>query len=103
MFRNYYYCEECKEAWTDEWTGTCNDRCPTCGREHEPEESREILPPDALDVLQRVAILIDSTYARDEETGERIENADSPVSASDVVAELCQLEPTLTNILKTYS
>ena len=41
-FRNYYTHPECGVSWTDEWSCMCNDRCPACDAEIEPEESEEI-------------------------------------------------------------
>lgn len=38
-FRNHY---ECCVSWTDEWSCTCNDRCPECRAETEPYESEEL-------------------------------------------------------------
>lgn len=43
-FRNEYYCEECDTNWADEWSCQCNDRCPTCDQETEPQDSLEIEP-----------------------------------------------------------
>ena len=47
---NYYKCyhedsyEEGEPAafWTDNWSATCNDRCPVCNHEIEPYHSVEI-------------------------------------------------------------
>ena len=44
-----------------------------------------------LAALRSVATIIERTYAHDDQ-GERIENADSPASAADVVEELCGVE-----------
>lgn len=41
-FRNYYTHEACDVSWTDEWSCACNDRCPKCDAEIEPEDSEEI-------------------------------------------------------------
>jgi hypothetical protein len=43
-FRNEYVCLECDTNWADEWSCQCNDRCPTCNAETEPEDSFEIEP-----------------------------------------------------------
>jgi hypothetical protein len=40
-FRNHYRCS-CGTEWTDEWSCTCNDRCPNCNTEIEPYLSDEI-------------------------------------------------------------
>jgi hypothetical protein len=31
-FLNFYRCDRCKRVWTDEWSCTCDDECPHCGR-----------------------------------------------------------------------
>jgi len=41
-FRNYYECPHDGTKWNDEWTCTCNDRCPTCDSEIEPYFSEDI-------------------------------------------------------------
>ncbi len=41
-FLNHYYCEHCESEWSDTWSCTCNDKCPTCNREIEPFQSDEI-------------------------------------------------------------
>lgn len=33
-YRNYYHCEDCGAAWTDEWSCCCDDECPQCGSRH---------------------------------------------------------------------
>jgi hypothetical protein len=30
-FLNFYRCERCDRRWTDEWSCTCDDKCPRCG------------------------------------------------------------------------
>ena len=35
-FRNSYRHEECNVSWIDEWSCTCDDRCPVCDAEIEP-------------------------------------------------------------------
>lgn len=37
---NFYHCPHCGVSWHDHWTCVCNDECPKCGREIEPEEYR---------------------------------------------------------------
>lgn len=44
-FRNFYQCGRCGYAWEDEWSCTCNDRCPTCGRETAPHKSEDMEGP----------------------------------------------------------
>lgn len=36
-FHNVYYCADCKVGWADDWCCQCNDRCPACDAEIEPE------------------------------------------------------------------
>lgn len=43
-FINYYFCESCNEGWEDVWTCACNDRCPSCNKEIEPEKSEPLKP-----------------------------------------------------------
>jgi hypothetical protein len=31
-FLNFYRCDRCERVWTDEWSCTCDDECPHCGR-----------------------------------------------------------------------
>ena len=42
-FRNQYFCEDCKRAWEDEWSATCDDDCPYCG-------SRHMVPHESIDL-----------------------------------------------------
>jgi hypothetical protein len=44
-FLNHYKCPDDRTEWSDEWSCTCNDRCPTCNHEIEPYESDEIDAP----------------------------------------------------------
>lgn len=46
MFCNHYTCPECKVSWDDVWSAACNDRCPECDKEIEPEESEDIVNDD---------------------------------------------------------
>lgn len=39
-YRNHY--RHCKTEWNDEWSCTCNDRCPVCNAEIEPYESDDL-------------------------------------------------------------
>lgn len=41
-FHNYYRCDDCGEAWEDEWSCVCNDRCGTCNKEIEPYKSEDL-------------------------------------------------------------
>jgi hypothetical protein len=65
MFRNFYHCSECGEEWTDEWSCTCNDRCPKCNAETSPYSSEEI---DAVICAEKkyAAFDVDGTLLRDE-------------------------------------
>ena len=53
QFRNYYRCthEETRDSgkpvteWHDDWSATCNDRCPLCNLENEPYYSEELTDP----------------------------------------------------------
>jgi hypothetical protein len=52
-FINFYNCDRCGHEWKCQWTGTCNDDCPSCGDgEYEPTTSIEI------DVTAREAGLV---------------------------------------------
>jgi hypothetical protein len=44
-FENTYECSECGTTWTDEWSCTCNDRCPACNVETEPSSSIDLSQP----------------------------------------------------------
>ena len=33
-FVNHYRCDGCGHVWQDEWSATCDDDCPECGRRH---------------------------------------------------------------------
>jgi hypothetical protein len=41
-FRKSYACP-CGEEWTDEWSCLCNDKCPSCNKEIEPDDDSEDL------------------------------------------------------------
>jgi hypothetical protein len=41
-FRKLYECDQCGEAWKDEWSCLCNDRCPGCNAEIEPSDHEDI-------------------------------------------------------------
>ncbi len=38
-FANFYI--HCRREWHEEWSCTCNDRCPVCNHEIEPYASRD--------------------------------------------------------------
>lgn len=33
-YRNHYRCALCDYDWSDEWSCTCEDDCPSCGARH---------------------------------------------------------------------
>jgi hypothetical protein len=41
-FHNRYHHQDCKTSWDDEYSCTCNDRCPVCNAEIEPESSDDL-------------------------------------------------------------
>lgn len=41
-FINHYVCAACEISWQDQWSATCNDRCPSCDAEIEPRSSDEL-------------------------------------------------------------
>lgn len=49
-FRNYYRHEDCNVQpgieWNDCADSMCNDRCPACRAEIEPEDSADLEPED---------------------------------------------------------
>jgi len=41
-FVNSYRCPECDHEWSDQWSATCEDDCPACGKRHiTPYESED--------------------------------------------------------------
>lgn len=42
-FRNYYTCPLDDTKWADEWSCMCNDRCPVCNAEIQPDESLDMI------------------------------------------------------------
>lgn len=45
-FRKHHTCP-CGTEWWDEWDCLCNDRCPTCNVEIEPDRHEEIEGPNS--------------------------------------------------------
>ena len=43
VYLNHYRCPLDDTRWTDQWSCTCNDRCPVCRAEIEPYYSEELL------------------------------------------------------------
>jgi len=41
-YLKYYECSACGIKWTDEWSCTCNDRCPECRAEIEPYDDEDL-------------------------------------------------------------
>jgi predicted nucleic acid-binding Zn-ribbon protein len=42
-FLNFYDCDRCGRAWTDEWSCMCDDDCPHCGARHmSPSKSEDL-------------------------------------------------------------
>jgi hypothetical protein len=41
--RNYYRCPHDDAEWRDEWSCSCNDRCPTCRAEIEPYLTEDVI------------------------------------------------------------
>lgn len=44
-YEKHYQCSECGTEWTDEWSCTCNDRCPGCNVETEPDSYIDLSRP----------------------------------------------------------
>jgi len=42
LYANKYKCPDDDTEWTDVWSCQCNDKCPTCNKEIEPYESKEV-------------------------------------------------------------
>jgi hypothetical protein len=57
-FENTYKCSECETTWTDEWSCTCNDRCPECNAEIEPSSSIDLSKPLSQEDYQGAARLL---------------------------------------------
>jgi hypothetical protein len=41
-YLNQYECERCGYYWEDEWSCTCDDRCPECNLTNSPQESVDL-------------------------------------------------------------
>jgi len=54
-YRNHYTCARCDTDWTDEWSCTCEDDCPSCGARHmTPQTSddlTEVIEPEGNDFV----------------------------------------------------
>ena len=48
-YRNYYTCARCGTDWTDEWSCTCEDDCPSCGARHMTPQTSD----DLTEVIER--------------------------------------------------
>lgn len=48
-YSNHYICERCDAAWSDEWSCTCDDDCPSCGARHmspfKSDDLTEVIEP----------------------------------------------------------
>lgn len=63
-FRKSYTCP-CGEEWSDEWSCLCNDKCPSCNKEIEPDEDEDLTvivdgEPGAFRVLMSPGFASDS-------------------------------------------
>jgi len=57
-YENSYLCPKCNSRWTDEWSCTCNDRCPVCDLESSPTSSRDLsrgLLPEEFELASLIA------------------------------------------------
>jgi hypothetical protein len=58
-FVKQHVCPRCATEWTDEWSCTCNDRCPECDLESSPvssvDASRPLREEDYLGAARRIA------------------------------------------------
>ena len=39
FYLNKYICDGCGTEWEDQWSCACNDKCPNCNAEIEPDSS----------------------------------------------------------------
>ena len=61
-FCNFYRCSECGTEWQDDWSCTCNDRCPECNTETEPYKSEDIHTMNYLELIAREMQTDDSNW-----------------------------------------
>jgi hypothetical protein len=48
LFRNFYRCDCCGHEWTDDWSATSDDDCPSWGARHmSPYKSEDIAESEA--------------------------------------------------------
>ena len=40
LYVREFVCSDCGAEWSDLWCADCNDRCPNCDAENEPEPGR---------------------------------------------------------------
>lgn len=63
-YEKSYICPRCSTEWIDEWSCTCNDRCPSCHLESSPvswrDLSRELLPQDFEGAARRLGLTVPS-------------------------------------------
>lgn len=59
-FLNFYRCDRCGEAWSDEWDCQCDDDCPTCGQTCSPAMSEDVEKESGED-LRIAAVYTDGT------------------------------------------
>lgn len=64
-YERNYLCTRCSTEWIDEWSCTCNDRCPTCDLETSPASwldlSRELEPQDFEGAARRLGLNVSAT------------------------------------------
>lgn len=41
-YENSYFCGDCNKSWFDEWSCGCDDQCPNCGIDYEPENMKDL-------------------------------------------------------------
>ena len=78
---NFYKCE-CGHEWYDQWSGTCNDRCPTCDSgDIQPFKSIELsIPLDTLESGKRITVL---TWEVRFEPGDLLDPKDEDAAKTD--------------------
>ena len=60
--RNFYQCEGCGTAWTEEWSCECNDRCPKCRLETEAHDSIDIIPDSPIKMALAISHASEQEY-----------------------------------------